>query len=196
MPDIIALDIVILPPEDIMDEIVGINRELLSQYPSDLRLNKTDCLPHITLMQAVFKRTDLPEINRTLEEIAKNTSSFDLAGSIGPFNERIVSLQIESNRQIQDLHQAVMENLKTLSLSVKVETGQFYGTNIASSALAYVENFSQLYAYDKFNPHVTLGHGQAVKDKRRFSFKAERLAICQLGAHNTCAKLLFETHCG
>jgi len=44
-----AVDIVLLPSEKMMDKAIEANRELLKQCTDKITLNKKDCLPHISV---------------------------------------------------------------------------------------------------------------------------------------------------
>lgn len=57
----IAIDIVLLPPEEIMNKAIEINQQLADD---GIKLNKKDCLPHISLCMGVISEEDLPEINQ------------------------------------------------------------------------------------------------------------------------------------
>ena len=45
----IAVDVVLLPSEEMMDKAIEINRELLKRFDNKIILNKENCLPHISL---------------------------------------------------------------------------------------------------------------------------------------------------
>ena len=67
----------------------------------------------------------------------------------------------------------------------------FYDDAVAESTLEWVRNYPQKAGYESFSPHITLGYGQV---QPAFPFPAvftvARLALCHLGNHATCRKLL------
>ena len=48
----IAIDVVLLPPEEIMDKAIEINRQLADD---PIKLNKENCLPHVSLCMGVVE---------------------------------------------------------------------------------------------------------------------------------------------
>ncbi|HUV63905.1 MAG TPA: hypothetical protein VMW24_08405, partial [Sedimentisphaerales bacterium] len=68
----IAADIVLLPSEEMMDKAIEANQELLKQCSDNIRLNKKDCLPHISLAMGCIEEIDVVNIEKALRKIAKN----------------------------------------------------------------------------------------------------------------------------
>ncbi|MEK6914067.1 MAG: hypothetical protein AABW83_00295 [Nanoarchaeota archaeon] len=50
----IAFDIVILPPKDITDKIIELNRNLKRDYDNPRIVLGENCLPHISLLMGVI----------------------------------------------------------------------------------------------------------------------------------------------
>lgn len=53
----------------------------------------------------------------------------------------------------------------------------------------FVKNFNEEHAFDNYWPHITLSQGRA-ENIEPFEFTASKIALCHLGAHGTCAKVL------
>jgi 2'-5' RNA ligase len=71
----IAISIALLPPDDIMDMAISINKN----YPDDpIQLNKENCLPHISLCLGVVEENHLPGIEKIIAEIKKNTPALTI----------------------------------------------------------------------------------------------------------------------
>ena len=67
----LAVDVVLLPSEEIVDKAIELNKELIKKFDKKIILNKENCLPHISLAMGCINENDLPAIEKILEEIAK-----------------------------------------------------------------------------------------------------------------------------
>ena len=179
----IAIDVALLPPDKIMDEAIKINR----QFKSRFSLNKTNCLPHITLSQAIFQSTDLPEIVNRLQKIAADFRPLKLRSFV--VNQPSAMFEVAKSNQLGKLHERVMSDFTDLA-SYDVKQKYFYDGYIREKSLNYVRDFLKV-AYKNYYPHITLGPEQA-NVKQDLDFTCDRLTICHLGNFNTCRKLLFE----
>ena len=103
----IAVDVVLLPPDEIMDEAIEVNQALIKTfdnkpffqrsvfrkrfskgfkesftkeilYNKGIVLNKEDCFPHISLAMGCIKKGDITKIDAILKDIAKKFSPITL----------------------------------------------------------------------------------------------------------------------
>lgn len=189
----IAIDIALLPPDDVMDRAIAVNQKIIAKYPSKLVLSKTERLPHITLLQAVIDEKNMEAATTILERIAREFEPLKLTAKL------VYKAETSSNSfrvfgnypELQKLHEQIMQNFKSL-ISYDAEAGYFDNDEVSERTIDYVKNFCEKSAYSNFRPHITLGKGEAQEDED-LSFTASRLAICHLGNFNTCKKVLFET---
>jgi hypothetical protein len=67
-----------------------------------------------------------------------------------------------------------------------------YGSSVVSkSTLSWISNYARKSSFENFKPHITLGFGKAeIKKVIKLKFKAQKLAICHLGNHCTCRRVL------
>ena len=56
-----AVDIVLLPSEEIMDAALQMNQELLLRFGKKIVLNPNNCLPHLSLAMGALREEDLPD---------------------------------------------------------------------------------------------------------------------------------------
>lgn len=187
-----AIDIVLLPPDEVMGRLIAFNKQLRENYPSELKLNKTDCLPHITLMQAVADNSQLADIKDIVQSLSSRQEQLEISGQISQFSDNIVVLQINPSSALWEFHERLMINLEPF-VDFDARADDFIGHNISDGTLDYVRDFHSKYAYENYDPHITLGHGKVNQDNSDIRFIANRLAICQMGNRNTCSKILFET---
>jgi hypothetical protein len=66
----------------------------------------------------------------------------------------------------------------------------FGNETVNKSTLLWIENFPAESVYEKFFPHITLGYGQTTLENLPIDFKVPKIALCQLGNHCTCRKVL------
>jgi hypothetical protein len=181
----IAIDVALLPPDEIMDKAIAIN----SQHGPRFSLNKEDRLPHITLSQAVVKVSDLGEAEAKLQAIASEFSPLRLTARLA--ERPSILFEISPTKQLQDLHEAIMDSFKKL-VFYDAKTEYFYDDVVRESSLDWVRNFRTDAAYKKYYPHISLAVTKPVKGQHKVSFAVNRLTICQLGNYNTCRKILVE----
>jgi len=181
----LAIDIALLPPDSVMNEAIKINKD----FEPKLILNKTDCLPHITLSQAVIKEEDLGQVKEIIETIVREFHPLKLHAKV--VNKPGAFFRITETPQIKKLHLEVMSRLKDL-VSYDAKPEYFYDDYIREQSLEWVSDFYSGGAFEKFDAHISLGVEQLVEDEHELKFIADRLVICHLGNYNTCRKILYE----
>jgi hypothetical protein len=72
-----------------------------------------------------------------------------------------------------------------------VDASMLHGQGpIAASTLAWIRDFPSRSSFAFFWPHITVGYGEAPSIDTPVSFTAVSLALCHLGNHCTCRKVL------
>ena len=194
----IAVDIVLLPETEIINKAIELNRELLKQYPNEIVLNRKNCLPHISLAMGCINEEQIPSIENILVEIAANNpvSSLDFIGFHTDTNssgQKITVVQVKKTKAIQSLHEEVMTKMKEF-FSFKITPEMLISDeNISNSTLLWIESYPEKSSYRRFSPHITLGYGQLDDYSFPFNIPVSKLAICHLGNHCTCVKILAST---
>jgi hypothetical protein len=61
------------------------------------------------------------------------------------------------------------------------------------TTLLWIKNYPEKSSFKRFNPHITLGYGHIDNVSYPREFTAPRLALCHLGNHCTCRKILAST---
>ncbi len=196
----LAIDVVLLPSEEMMDKAIEINKELLKDNVNEIVLSKETCLPHISLCMGVIEEEKLPEIKKVIEETAKEFSTFNLTAentdvSVTPKGEKISVLIIRNTDTLQKLHETVMKRLWNF-LSYDVEAKMFYNPGkVREKSINWVRNYAKKYNDPSlFDAHITVGFGETDKFKFPIEFTASRLALCHLGSYCTCRKILISTN--
>jgi len=191
----IAVDVVLLPSEEMVDKTIAANKELQKQYADKIVLDKESCLPHISLAMGCIDERDIADIEKILQTIAKQSSLGQLSAigihtSENSAGEQVSVLQIEKTEALQSLHEEVMRRLE-LYFHYDVRVDMVLSPPMASeSTLAWIKNYPEKSSFEKFFPHITIGYGEINDYSFPTEFTVSKLALCHLGNHCTCRKIL------
>jgi 2'-5' RNA ligase len=191
----IAVDVVLLPSEAIINRAIEVNKRLLKQDAGQIILNKEHCLPHISLAMGCMDERHITEIENILKSIAdkNNPGRLSIVGiNIGTnsLGEKVSSFEVKKTERLQSLHEEVMRRIKPyFSYNVTAEM-VLSPPKAGESTLLWIKYYPEKSAFDNFFPHVTLGYGQIDDFSFATEFTASKLALCHLGNHCTCRKIL------
>jgi 2'-5' RNA ligase len=191
----IAVDVVLLPSEEMVDKTIAANRELLKQCADKIVLDKESCLPHISLAMGCIDESDIADIEKVLQATAKQSSLGQLSAigiqtSENSAGEQVSVLQIERTEALQSLHEEVMRRLAPY-FTYDVRVDMVLSPPLASeSTLAWIKNYPEKSSFEKFSPHITIGYGEINDYSFPIEFAVSKLALCHLGNHCTCRKIL------
>jgi 2'-5' RNA ligase len=194
MPEI-AVDVVLLPSEEMMDRVIHANKELLRQYPKKIVLDKATCLPHISLAMGYIHQKSVPEIEIVLKNAGREHPIGVLSASgvrvqKNSSGEIVSVLQIENTDSLQSLHEQLMQKLAHF-FSYDVRADMVFGDeSVSKSTLLWIKNYPEKSSYSNFFPHITLGYGEIKITNLPIEFSVSKLALCHLGNHCTCRKVL------
>jgi len=187
-----AVDVVLLPTEAMMDRVIEVNRKLIEKSDKKIVLNKENCLPHISLAMGCVDERDIVAIEKALQTIARGYSLGDLrvidirttADSAG---EKVSVFEVEKTKELQLFHEKAMGKL-TPYLRSDV-TGDMISA-VEDSTLLWIKNYREKSSFGNFFPHITIGYGEIENQPFPIKFAASKLALCHLGNHCTCRKVL------
>jgi len=191
----IAVDAVLLPSEEIAARAIEANQELQKQCRDKIILDRTTCLPHISLDMGCINTRDIDNIGPLLRELAEKHRPGTLISTgihVGtkPDGEKVSVLSLEKTDALQTLHEEVMRRFEPY-FSHDVTAEMVLSPPPASeSTLRWIREYQEKASFDRFFPHITLGYGQLSEFPFPEKFTAERLALCHLGNHCTCKKIL------
>lgn len=191
----IAIDVVLLPSQELMDRVINANRGLLNRRTDNITLNKTDCLPHVSLAMGCIEETDIADIGTILHTVAENRLPGPLtvvAASIGTnaTGEKVSLFDLKRTDKLQSLHETVMRELSPY-FSYDVSAEMVLSPPSADEAtLRWIKDYRQKSSFENFSPHITIGYGQIGDLPAPIEFHAAKLALCHLGNHCTCRKVL------
>ena len=192
----LAIDVVLLPSEQMMNEAIFINQKILQAEDRKIILNKENCFPHISLLMGCIDSKHLHEVNSLLDKIGSLFTSFHLQIEASqtdnmPDGKPVTVLNIKKNHWLQSLHQKTIEGLLPfLTFDATPEMLHDNPADIQNMTLDIINNFLENSSLDKFSPHITVGLGTYPTITYQSFFTASTLALCQLGNHCTCRKIL------
>jgi len=194
----IAIDIVILPPADIMELSIKQNSEMIKKHKPEQVLDEDNCMPHITLLMGIVDENDLEKIKSILFDISKDFSALNLNitrdyDSGRPDGSRgSTCFEIKKSEEIMKLHTMIVGRCKPfLSYDGTVDM-MFKPEEVDELSLHWVNNFMDNSIGDNYTPHITLGLGDVEGVEYPIKFSTSRLAVCHLGNFCTCRKILDE----
>lgn len=197
----IAVDIVLLPSDEMTDYAIEVNRELLKTFDNKIILNKEICLPHISLAMGCIDEKDIPDIEKILRDIAEKYSFkelrvVDICAETIPAGKKVSGFKIEKTKELQLLHEEVMQRL-TPYFTYDVTTAMLFSPpEVEQATLFWIKNYPEKSSFENFSPHITIGFGETDKVKVPIKFAASKLALCHLGNHCTCRNVLVSTELG
>jgi 2'-5' RNA ligase len=191
----IATDVVVLPDEIMTKWAIVVNRGLVGPHTSEILLDVESCLPHISLAMGCIDEDDVHTIGTWLEELARRTAVKSLTAlgihtAINARGQKVSAFEIEKTHELQALHEEVMEKAKPVFGS-DVTEAMVLGDIVAETTLEWIRTYREKASFKRFLPHITVGYGDVVTDVPfPLRFGASRLALCHLGNHCTCRRIL------
>jgi 2'-5' RNA ligase len=194
----IAVDIVLLPSGEFMDIAIEINRELLKRYPDKIILDKETCLPHISLAMGCINKERIPDIERILCDIAKKhpLEKLNVIGfytQVHSTGEKVTLAEIQKSKELQSLHEDVTISLAQYFSFDVTDDMLLSEEKVSQSSLLWIKNYPEKSSFERFSPHVTLGYGHLENHPVLRELTVSNLAMCHLGDHCTCRKILAST---
>ncbi|MBN1507098.1 MAG: 2'-5' RNA ligase family protein [Sedimentisphaerales bacterium] len=191
----IATDVVLLPDRAMTQWAIRVNRDLARQCGSQIVLGEKTCLPHVSLAMGYTDERDIDRVRERLEKLAEETPIRQLSATgihalTNSRGECTSLLEIERTGELQALHEAVMRQVEPL-FDHDVTEEMIADDTVAESTLEWVRNYPQKAAFERFSPHITLGYGEAqTSDRFPISFAVVQLALCHVGNHGTCRRVI------
>jgi 2'-5' RNA ligase len=190
-----AADIVLLPDEVMTAKAIEANVELVRRFGEKIILNKSNCLPHISLAMGCINDGDIAAAEKILKSIVKEhtLSGLTVLGlrvSGNSKGEKVSAFEVEKTEELQSLHETIMKRLE-LYLSQNVTAEEINDDEVAETTLSWIKKYREKSSFGKFFPHITLGYGE-LNNMPSFpiKFTASKLALCHLGNHCTCRSIL------
>ena len=191
----IAVDVVLIPSEEMTDTAIEANRKLSKKNPDKIVLDREKSLPHISLAMGCIDQRKIADIEIILRKIAEKLpirflNIVNIHTHTNITGEKVSVLQIENTDRLQSLHEQVMTSMKPyFSYDVTADMLLSDGT-VGESTLQWIKNYPAESGYENFFPHITLGYGEIRLESLPVRFNVSKIALCRLGNHCTCRKVL------
>ena len=193
----IAVDVVILPPNDVMDKIIAINKQAATAGLAWGPLGKDDFLPHLSLAMGCVQHDSLETVKSVIEAVSNKFEPilielYELYYADMPDNAKMYCLRAKNVPELQRLHEnLVIELQQHFSYDCTKET-LFSKPGEVVKEPDYINKFHSSYSFEAFDPHVTLRIKEEVRhDALPITFTANAVAACHAGVMTTCRKKLF-----
>jgi len=198
----IAIDVVLLPPPEVAAVALTLNQKLIERYGDrSIVLDPSSCLPHLSLAMRSIPRRSLPVLTAGLERLAIASLPLDLRleGVVAVETDAgdvVSGINLEKSEPLLILHRSIMAQVGC-SPPERCSPGDVYADEnekIVPFTCNYVNAYATNGAYDRYSPHITLGHGDAtvleepgIPAVARFT----TIAVCHLGNRCTCRDILW-----
>jgi 2'-5' RNA ligase len=188
MTTVIAVDVALLLPADVAETAVALNRALPPDEGQGLVLDATH-LPHVTLAQLFVAVERLDTALDRLGELTRNQGAVRLRVTGGTRGASSVWMGIERDAHVVRLHERLMATLRAFE-ERRGSALAFDGRDARPADVAWVTGFRDSASFERFQPHITLGHARTPPAIAPFEFEARTLAACHLGRFCTCRTVL------
>src|SRR4030042_6936257 len=174
----IAVDVVLIPPEEIMRLAIDINKNFPENIKENYVLDSKTCVPHITLLMGLMERDQLPEITDKLNGVMENFSPLDLQIvdykiSKRPDGKTASSLIVEKTAELQKLHEIILEEMNSFFSYDNPEKEMFFSPPpVNELPISWVLGFAKNKVREKYSTHLSLGIGKIRSLPLPIQFKA------------------------
>jgi 2'-5' RNA ligase len=190
----LAVDIVLLPEEAMRDYAIAANTEIVAKFGSEIILNKKDCLPHISLAMGCVERKYITDVGKALQPLVAITPRrLKLVGiqkSTNLSGEIVSVLKVERSDLLQTLHEKICDAVKPW-FTCGAAAEMIAGGQVSPSTLRWIKEYPVKSSHCNFSPHITVGYGDLTDRTLPADFAVRHLAMCHLGNHCTCKKILW-----
>lgn len=193
-PKTLAIDVVLLPPEEVMERCRKVNAFLWNSAQTGFLFDETH-LPHLSLLQQFSPSESLDDVYDIIHRItlgrgpiglrATGITHIALPDGI-PFN----GFDFSAPDAFFELQRVLIAELA--QFATDGDGNAFYadpGERIRDGSILWTRNFRKKKDH---RPHISLGVGPEPAFSGPFAFTASRLAVCHLGNFNTCRSILKE----
>lgn len=193
----IALDIVLIPPREIILEIENIVKKANEKGQAEHLMSENDFIPHISLAMGCTEKENIEEIFERVRQITKDFTPINIKLTELKYVEssegkKTYFLSIDKNDELQKLHESIMNSVEEF-LSYDPTPEMYFrkkGEKVdkVSKGIPMFKERSR----DRYNPHITILVHETDFDDLPIEFLASRIALCHVGIRTSCRKILSE----
>lgn len=188
MTKLVALDVAILPPPDVMARAIACSAALPHDDSERLVLDAAH-LPHITLTQHFIRYEELDGAYAEIDEVLEGQLPLHLTVTGGGQSGHTLWMAVARTPALLDLHERLMKALKELERT-SGDAHAFLDGSGRVGDVHWVSGFRQQASFGAFTPHITVGHGAQPPALEPLEFEVTAIAACHLGRFCACRKIL------
>ena len=204
----VAIDIVLLPPQEIVDQCILLNKQ---SDPAKYIVFSDGYMPHITLCMGSVLKTDLEKIKAALKQFSTSLSTLHLSinkvtyshyGKAKDSSFYSFSFSDSSIQALKGLNNTIAGIVKEYAAE-EGDKSMFYNPDkVEARSIQYVKTFIKEHSgNEKYDPHISLGNCKGIcshEPAMPIPFRCSQLAMFQLGPYGTCnsGALLYLTNIG
>lgn len=190
-----AVDVVLLPDEQMTRRAIEANARLVEKFGGKIALDKKDCLPHISLAMGGIDERDIGCVEKIFQELAERCildklKAVGVRTSINSRGEKVSVFEVQKTPQLQSLHQVILQKVEPYFDHHVTEEMLYSDEQVAETTLQWINSYPEKASYSRFFPHITIGYGELQQQGFPIEFNASELALCHLGNHCTCRKVI------
>jgi hypothetical protein len=201
--DLIAIDVLLVPDRATIDKSMSLNAQLRANYPAGYALDATR-IPHLTLLQRFVPAKDFEAVCAIITDVLDDepptamTLTATSIGSVSFEGLAVAVLVVERTPKLMRLHQEITDAVAPFAVGGGFPAA-FADSKVAAGTVDWVETFVPKSSGKNYQPHITAGiAAEAFVAQLKaapfmpFAFKADALAVFQLGNFGTAARKLWE----
>lgn len=189
---LLAVDVAVLLSEPLLEPVLRVNAELLPP-PDGFRFDDTH-LPHVTLAQLFVAQFQLPAVTHETAAVLRGVAPLRLLPAGLSRGRTAATVRLEPTDTLIRLHTRLMDGLRRFE-SAQGDATAFLSTGglpARDADVEWVRQYRTHAAYDRFDPHITVGVGALHGPGPLPAGEGARVALCQLGRFCTCRRMLAE----
>lgn len=210
--DLIARNVVIIPPEDVWNQMVELSKSLAELYRVEFALGKGN-LPHISQYQTSYPRREASNLTLRVRQIAAETSPFvvtladfgTLLGEEAPAWQTFVFWDVQPSRPLRTLHQTLLDQLAPFRHQELLPVHQqiMQDPTVPLEYKRSLELYGTMLAGKTERPHFTLSrlssavsvpaaleYLQTQRPTKPLRFEVKEICITDVGKNGTCNTIL------
>lgn len=185
---LVAIDIAILPPPDVSARAITLSAALPAGESQGLLLGG-DRLPHITLTQQFVPSGSLDALLVEVDRVLIGRAPLRLRVTGGGKGSGSVWMAMERTPELVSLHEELLRATEPFAVP-DGDAAAFCGEDARDRDLRWVRGFRRKSSFDRFTPHITLGHASEPPAVEAGDFVATTIAVCHLGRFCTCRRII------
>ncbi len=189
MSDVRAVDVALLPTPDLRRRLIAIN-STLAPPPAGFHFDSTH-LAHLTLAQQFIRHDDIERLSRAIGRTLQGHRPLTVTTTEVSVGGTASTLGVERTAAVMDLHRHLMDLLIPFGTDEGgVEAFEADGDTPRDADVAWVRDFRERAAYERFSPHWTLGVGGVPTPGDAQTSVASDVALLSLGRFCACRRVL------